>query len=211
MQDAQRHLRPDLTTDTESDLLTRQLARRHTVHGEDLIARAQSRCLTGRSVKHGDDLYRPVLKAHRHADPTKRALRLLTQRAEHLGRHIDRMRITERGDHPVDGTIHECTGVGRVHVTRLDELHYAEQADNIIAVDAHRAQEDPRRKHRQHTAAQNRDHGGQNNLFFAHILFNSLMSGVPPAYKYDSGLTGSPFSRTSKWQCGPVELPVDPQ
>ena len=32
----------------------------------------------------------------------------------------------------------------------------------------------------------------------------------PDGYRYQAGLTGAPISRTSKWRCGPVDMPVWP-
>ena len=34
--------------------------------------------------------------------------------------------------------------------------------------------------------------------------------GLPSGQKYGSGSTAASFTRTSKWQCGPVVLPVIP-
>ena len=94
-QDAQDNLRARLTADAQRNLLILQLARRRTVHGEDLIARTQTCRLAGRALEDGDDLDIVVLEPHRHTDAAERSLCVLAQFLEHRGRHIDGVRIIE--------------------------------------------------------------------------------------------------------------------
>ena len=150
-QDAQDDIRPRFTANAQSDLLALHLARRRAVHGQDLVSCAQTRRLAGRPLKNGDDLHRPVLEPHRHADAAEGALGMLAQLLEHIGRHVDGMRIAERCDHAVDRSVDERRRIGCAHIACLYELHHAKEAQNIIAVDPRHAQEAAGEQDGQHT------------------------------------------------------------
>jgi len=117
---------------------------------------AQSCRLAGRALEHRDDLYDIVLEAHRHANAAERALRMLAQFLKHRGRHIDGVRIIKRSDHTLNRTIDECCRIRRIDIARLDERHYAEEAQDIVRIESRRAQECTRRKYGQHASEQRR-------------------------------------------------------
>ena len=153
-QNAQDDLCARLAANAQRDLLAAQFARRHTVHGDDLIARAQPCRLAGRPLEYGDDFDDIVLEAHRHADAAERALRMRAQFPEHRWGHIDGVRITQGRNHAVDCAIDERRRIGWIHIARLNELHHAEEAQDIVRIESRRAQERARRKYGQHAPEQ---------------------------------------------------------
>ena len=151
-QNGKHDLRTYLAANMQGDFLALHATRRYTIHSDDLIPCAQSRCLSRGSIEHGDDLHTVILESHRHADAAEGALCVLPQLFEHTRRHIDRVRVTQGGDHPLDGTVNELCCIGCVHIAGLNELHHAKETHNIVPVESRHADEPARKKNCEYAA-----------------------------------------------------------
>ena len=71
------------------NFLRLHLRDRRAVDGHDLVAGLEAGVLPRRIVENGDDRDLAVLEAHRHADATELALRVLLELLKLVGIHVD--------------------------------------------------------------------------------------------------------------------------